>query len=137
MKKIMLAFIVLSVLSCQQAFAFRPEIIGGIRNGLAAGLMAEEPVSQDFSLRFGAEGTTGNEGIVLLAGGKFLMTYLDRSPFSLGVGLVGYIGTTGSIGFSVSGVVDRFLGVRPMFMEAGADFVANSIRLQLQLGYRI
>ncbi len=138
MKRILLILAILIVVSSQQAFAMRTEIIGGVRNGLALGLIGDEPINGDFSLRFGAEVTTGHEGLILLAGGKFLMTYIgERSPLYLGAGLVGYVGTEGTPGFSLSMVIDRLFGTRPLFMEAGADFVANNIKLQLQLGYKI
>ncbi len=130
--------IALTVLSSASAFAMTPEIIGGVRNGLAIGLLGEEWVSNDFALRMGAEGTTGNEGLILLLGGKFFLTHIGaRTPVYLGLGIVGYVGTQGTPGFSLSVIFDRLFGTKPLYMEAGADFVANTIRLQLQLGYKL
>jgi len=137
MKKISVILAAVLLLASSQAFAMRMEMVGGIRNGLAIGLLGEEWVNNDFALRLGAEADTGNEGLIFLLGGKFYLTNLgDRTPLYLGLGMVGYVGTTGSLGLQASAIFDRLFGVRPLFMEAGADFVANSIRLQLQLGYK-
>ena len=70
MRKIMVVSCLLLVVSCS-AWAMQPELIGGVRDGLALGVMAESPLSSNVTLRFGAEANTGPQPIILFFGGKF------------------------------------------------------------------
>ena len=134
---------IISVVSCLllvascSAWAMQPEIIGGVRDGLALGMMAEGAVARNVSLRFGAEVNTGKQPIILLFGGKFYLTHVGRTtPIYLGLGVVAYSGDNTDAGIAISLVFNRAFDVRPLFIEAGID-VANKARLQLQVGYKI
>ena len=135
MKKIIVVSCLLLVVSCS-TWAMQPEIIGGVRDGLALGMMAEGPIARNVSLRFGAEVNTGKQPIILLFGGKFYLTHVGRSPMYLGLGAVAYSGDNTDAGIAISLVFNRAFNVNPLFIEAGID-VANKARLQLQVGYKI
>ena len=135
MRKIMVVSCLLLVVSCS-AWAMQPELIGGVRDGLALGVMAESPLSSNVTLRFGAEANTGPQPIILFFGGKFYLSYVGRSPMYLGLGAVAYSGETTDAGIAISLVFNRAFNVNPLFIEAGID-VANKARLQLQVGYKI
>ena len=136
MKKIIVVICLLVGVSCS-AWAMQPEIIGGVRDGLALGMMAEGPIARNVTLRFGAEANTGKQPIILLFGGKFYLTHVGRTtPMYLGLGAVAYSGDNTDAGIAISLVFNRAFNVRPLFIEAGID-VANKARLQLQVGYKI
>ncbi|MBN2057424.1 MAG: hypothetical protein JW782_01325 [Candidatus Saganbacteria bacterium] len=136
MKKLILSVLALSVL-VSSCFAMTPAVIGGIRDGLAIGLMADNPIAKNVALRFGIEANSGNQPLVAFFGGKFYLGAAGSMPLSLGLHGVAYSGNNNTdIGFGLSAIFDRAFGVKPMFMEIGVD-VASKARLQFQLGYKI
>lgn len=136
MKKII--FIVISlllVLLGSECLAFQPAVIGGIRHGVALGLALESGYSNSPSLRYGFEVNTSNTPGIVFIGGKWFLSNIDgKYPMSLSAGAVGYLGNNSQLGPYISLVFDRFMGVKPLFLEFGVDAV-NSGQLQLQLGY--
>jgi len=135
-KKLSIAALLFVLLLGQSAFAMRSAIIGGIRDGLAIGIMGEENTPSNIGIRFGAEACTGKNPVVLFLGGKkYLTTLSANTPLSLGFGLVAYAGSNTEAGISVSAIFDRAFGVPPLFVEVGID-VAGSGKLQAQVGYR-
>jgi hypothetical protein len=137
MKKTMIfsaAFVVL--LFSSSCFAFQPALIGGIRDGLALGLMLESGPADGATLRMGLEADTTNAPGIVFVGGKWPLRNINsRFPVSLGGGLVGYLGNNSSqAGPYVSVIFDRFLDLSPLSLEFGIDIV-NYGRLQCQLGY--
>ena len=127
-----------SILFAGSAFAMRPAVIGGIRDGLAIGFMADSPVARNVGIRFGLEANTGGQPLLAFFGGKFYLTNTSGSPMSLGVGAVAYTGDhhKTDVGASISVIFDRAFNVNPLFMEFGID-VADSARVQAQVGYKI
>lgn len=125
-----------SLLFCSLAQALQPAVIGGIRNGLALGVIAEEPIASNTSLRFGAELNTGNQPIILFFGGKFYLTNISgKIPMSFGLQAVGYSGNRSTdLGLGISLIFSRPFNVNPLFFEFGVD-VAGSGHLQAQAGY--
>jgi hypothetical protein len=138
MKKTMIFSAALVILlfgsSC---FAFQPSIIGGIRDGIALGLMLESGPANGATLRMGLEANTSNVPGIVFVGGKWpLRNVSGRFPMSLSGGLVGYLGNNSSqAGPYISVIFDRFLDVSPLSLEFGID-VVNFGRLQCQLGYQ-
>ena len=130
--------LVLSLMVFGQAGAAQLELIGGIRDGLALGIMAEQNVARNLGLRYGIEANTGKQPIIVFLGGKFYLTDFSRGmPLSLGLGFVGYFGgKTTDPGISISIIINRAFNLNPLFIEAGVD-AAGSGRLQLQLGYKV
>lgn len=137
MKNIII-FSLFSILICSSAFALQPAVIGGIRDGLALGLMGEEPAGKNVDLRFGAELNTGSQPIVFFFGGKFYLTNAaGRYPMYLGLHAAAYGGSrTTDIGLGLSLILDRVLNVNPLFFEFGVD-AAGGGHLQAQAGYKI
>lgn len=136
MKKLVLVFVGLMIL-VSSSYAFQPVIIGGIRGGLAIGIMGSSSIARNVALRAGIEATTGSAPIMAFLGGKFYLGAMGRMPLSLGLSAVAYAGSSSSeFGFGISAIFDRFLGVRPMFLEAGID-VASTAKAQIQVGYKI
>jgi hypothetical protein len=119
------------------AQAMQPAVIGGIRDGLAVGIMADEPLARNVGIRFGIEANTGHNPILVFFGGKFYLTSMNRMPLSLGVGAIAYTGDKDTdVGASISLIFDRAFNIAPLFAEVGVD-IADSGRLQAQLGYQI
>lgn len=119
-----------------ECLASGPAVIGGVRDGLALGLMMESGLSNSAaSLRFGFEANTSNTpGIVFIGGKWFLSNVSNRFPMFISGGLVGYLGNDSQAGPYISVIFERFLDVSPLFLEVGID-VVKSGRLQLQAGY--
>jgi hypothetical protein len=139
MKKLLLVGCLLLVASCS-AQALQPEIIGGIRDGMAIGVMADTPLGRNIGARFGAEVNSGAQPVILFGGVKMFMTYFGSSPMYLGLGGVFYSGGNSgnsSSGLALSLVFNRAFNVSPMFVECGIDFLQGTNRLQAQLGYKI
>lgn len=138
MKK--LAFVLLASLFlwAGMANAVQLELIGGIRDGLAFGIMGEQNVARNLGLRYGIEANTGKQPVIAFIGGKFYLTDFRREmPLSLGAGFVGYMGNNkNDYGISLSLIINRAFNVKPLFIEAGID-VAGQGRLQLQIGYKV
>ncbi len=129
--------LVVSIVCASFAYAVQLELIGGIRDGLALGIMGESAAAKNLQLRYGVEADTGKQPIIAFIGGKFYLTSLrGGTPISLGFGFVDYAGDKNSPGISVSMIFDRAFNIRPLFIEAGID-VADSGRLQLQVGYKV
>jgi hypothetical protein len=137
MKRIIVVGVLFLVLGCQLVYAAVPEIIGGIRDGLAVGLQLEAAVARNLTLRGGVEFDTGKQPVIAFLGGKFPLTSIGRMPLSLGLGFVGYFGDRHTDpGFSLTFIFNRFLDLQPLFLEVGVD-VAEHGRLVAQLGYKI
>lgn len=136
MKKMLLGCLAVCFLvGCSRAAQI--EVIGGIRDGAALGVMAEQNVAHNLGLRYGLEADTGTQPLIVFLGGKFYLTDFQRQmPLSLGLGFVGYAGNRFSPGISVSLIINRAFNLQPLFIETGID-VADQGRLQLQLGYKI
>jgi len=138
MKKIIIAILGLMLL-VGASFALQPEIIGGVRDGLAAGVMIEHSLGQNYGMRMGIEANTGKQPVVIFLGGKFYLGNLSyNTPFSLGLAGVGYVGSgsTNALGIGISGIINNAFGIKPMFVEFGVD-VVNTARGVLQLGYKL
>ncbi|OGC04844.1 hypothetical protein A2276_02635 [candidate division WOR-1 bacterium RIFOXYA12_FULL_43_27] len=135
--KIISLLIVFFLLLSSSVWALQPAVIGGVRGGLAVGLMADENMNKNVGIRFGAEAATGSRPLILFFGGKFhLQNISGRYPMAFGLGLVGKFGNNNSdAGVSVSLIFDRPFDVEPLFFEAGVD-VAGSGGIQLQAGYK-
>ena len=136
MKKTIVSAIVLLMLLGSSCLAFQPAIIGGIRDGVALGLMLESGPADGATLRMGLEADTSSAPGIVFVGGKWpLRNVSGRFPMALGGGLVGYLGNNSSqAGPYISVIFDRFLDVSPLSLEFGIDIV-NYGRLQCQLGY--
>ncbi|MFA4967667.1 MAG: hypothetical protein WC624_05560 [Candidatus Margulisiibacteriota bacterium] len=129
------AFIILILVLGSSCFASQPAIIGGIRGGAALGMMLESGISNSSTLRLGFEANTSNTPGVFFIGGKwFLSDISNRFPMFLSGGLVGYLGNNSEVGPYISVIFERFLDVRPLFLEFGID-VVRSGKLQFQAGY--
>jgi hypothetical protein len=136
MKKSWIALL-MALLFVSGSFAMQPEVVGGIRDGLAIGIMADTPIATNAGLRFGLEANTGKQPIMLFFGGKFFLTYAGGSPMYFGLAAVGYSGNNKTdVGAGLSIIFNRAFNVNPMFVEFGVD-VAGSARLQAQVGYKI
>ena len=136
MKKVIMALFVF-VLLAGAANALTPAIIGGIRDGVAVGFLAEDQVGKNFGIRLGLEANTGKQPLIMNLGGKFYLTGLGRKAYlSFGLGVVAYSGDKTSAGVSISFIINRAFDITPLFAEIGVD-VVDSGRLQAQLGYKL
>lgn len=135
-KGLIFAAALLVLLLGSECLAFRPAVIGGVRDGTALGLMFERASTSKTALRLGIEANTGNTPVIVFVGGKWFLTNLSGSyPMSLSGGLVGYLGNNHSdAGPYISLVFDRLLDFTPLFLEVGIDVVGSG-RLQCQIGY--
>lgn len=134
-KNIFIAGVLLVLLFGSQCFAAKPAVIGGIRGGVALGIMLESEFVDSAKLRMGFEANTSNSPGLVFIGGKWFLTDVGRRvPMYLGGGVVGYFGNNSAVGPYISLIFERFLDITPMFLEFGID-VVNSGRLQLQAGY--
>ena len=135
-KQIIIALAIFGLLLGSECLAYRPAVIGGIRDGVALGLMAENDLTNGATLRFGFEANTSNTPGILFIGGKWFLTNIrGGSPMYLSGGLVGYLGDSHSTaGPYISVIFERLLDVAPMFLEVGIDVVKTG-RLQFQVGY--
>ena len=118
--------------------AMQPAVIGGIRDGLALGMMLEDGIAKNVAIRGGIEASTGKQPLILFFGGKFYLTNIGKKiPLSFGLGFVGYTGNKGTdAGISLSFIFERLFDIKPLFFEVGVD-VAGSGRLLAQVGYKI
>jgi hypothetical protein len=127
------AFIMLLLAS--SCFAFQPAVIGGIRDGLALGLMMESGPLDGAKLRLGFEAKTSNEPGIVFVGGKWFLNHVNhRVPMFVSGGLVGYLGNNAKVGPYISLIFERFIDVMPLFLEVGIDVVDHG-SLQFQIGY--
>ncbi|MBU0502160.1 MAG: hypothetical protein KJ811_02820 [Candidatus Margulisbacteria bacterium] len=139
MKKLFALLVSVSILLSGASLAIQPEIVGGIRDGLAVGIMADHQLGKNYGMRMGLEATTGAQPLILFLGGKFYLTNLTYgTPFSLGLGFVSYMGSSrnNSLGFGISGIINNAFGIKPMFVEVGVDIV-DTARAQVQVGYKL
>ncbi len=138
MKKVFLFLVLSAVIMAPSAMAQQLELIGGVRDGLAFGIMAETNMARNLGLRYGIEADTGKQPLIGFIGTKLYLTDFARQmPLSLGIGFVGYFGgDRTSAGISLSFIINQAFNLKPLFIEAGVD-VADSGRLQLQAGYKI
>lgn len=137
MKKLLSGCLFLVLMfGCAQAA--QVSLIGGVRDGLAFGIMADQSVAKNLGLRYGIEANTGRQPIIGFLGGKFYLTSLGRTmPLSLGLGAVVYVGqgkTTPGLALSV--IIERAFNLPQLFIETGID-ACDQGRFQLQLGYKI
>lgn len=122
-------------LLASSSLAWQPAVIGGIRDGVALGLMMERSLSSSTALRLGFEANTSNTQGILFVGGKWFLNSLSGGfPMFMSGGLVGYLGNNAQAGPYISLVFERLLDVTPLFLEVGID-VVKSGRLQFQVGY--
>jgi len=138
MKKVFVFMAMLLLLFGQGAWAVYPAVVGGIRDGLALGVMLEDSIARNVAIRGGIEANTGRQPLILFFGGKFYLTNIGRKiPMSLGLAFIGYTGNKGTDGgISISFIFERLFDINPLFFEAGID-VAGSGRLQAQVGYKV
>lgn len=140
MKKLLIGAMVVSLLGglvVGTAAAAVPEIVGGIRDGVAIGMQLESGVAKNLTIRGGLEFDSGNQPVIGFFGGKIPLTSIGRMPLGLGLGLVGYFGNNkNDVGVSFSFIFSRFLDVTPLNLELGVD-VAGQGKLQAQLSYKI
>ena len=138
MKKVLLFSVLALVILCQSVFAASMDVVGGVRDGWAVGIMGEQNMTNNLGVRYGLEANTGNQPMIMFVGGKFYVTDSQQPmPLALGFGFVGYLGSNNSTGgLSLSIIVDRVFTWQPLFIEAGVDVVEQG-RFQLQLGYKI
>ncbi len=138
MKNYLLVCFLVSVLAVMPASAMVPEIIGGVRDGLAIGLMADSSLGKYVGMRVGVEGNSGKNPLIAFLGLKFALTNIGSSPLAFGIGGVGYFGGSKSnLGIAISVILNRAFGVPPMFVEGGIDAVEGGGKVQLQVGYKI
>ncbi|MFA6431325.1 MAG: hypothetical protein WCV91_02945 [Candidatus Margulisiibacteriota bacterium] len=135
-RNVLVAVALMVLLFGSECLAFQPAVIGGVRGGVALGLMLESGLSNSTALRLGFEANTSNTPGIVFVGGKWFLGNVGRVPMSLSGGLVGYFGNRAAAGPYISLIFDRFLDVAPLFLEFGID-VVDSGNLQLQLGYKI
>ncbi len=134
-RNIFIAVALLVLLLGSESLAYKPAVIGGIRDGMALGIMAENGLTNGATLRYGFEANTSNTpGIIFIGGKWFLSSVSSRFPMYLSGGLVGYLGNNSTAGPYISLIFERFLDVTPLFLEVGID-VVHSGRLQFQVGY--
>ena len=140
MKKLALATVLLATLLIGgQALAMHHSIVGGFRGGAAFGMGSEYHFTQSIALRFGVEGTTGNNPLILSLGGHFFNiqpTPGILTPWFVGLGVVSYSGNNSTAGGSASIIYDPLERTNPFFAEAGIDLV-GSPRIMAQVGYYI
>jgi hypothetical protein len=135
--KNIITILMLALVLSGSAFAMQPSIIGGIRDGLALGMMIEGPLARNVGFRIGAEGNTGKQPLVAFAGGKFYLGNVGYSSFSFGLGAVVYAGNNKTdVGIAISAIFNNLMRIKPLFLEVGID-VAGPGRLQAQLGYKL
>ena len=136
LEKIQTKLFMIIVMS-QGVWAFQPSVLGGVRGGLALGMMVEAGALKNAVFRMGLEASTANNPIILFLGGKFYLTSIGRRiPMSLGLGLVGYAGKSSEFGLALSFIFDRAFDIKPLFIEAGVDVVGSG-KLQAQVGYKL
>lgn len=136
-KRVYLVISCLLLVLCSSSYAAVPELLGGVRDGAAIGLQLEDRVARNLSLRGCIEFNSGRQPIIACLGGKFPLTSIGQMSLSLGLGLVGYFGNNkNDFGVSLTFIFNRFLDIKPLFLELGID-AAGPGRLLAQLGYKI
>ncbi|KAF0133791.1 MAG: hypothetical protein FD145_1107 [Candidatus Saganbacteria bacterium] len=138
MKKLLSFWISFVILFSGSCFAMQPSVIGGVRDGLAIGFMADGPLSNNIGIRFGLEANSGKQPLVAFLGSKFYLANVGRSLMSFGLGVVAYAGGSknAEIGGAFSMIFNRVANIVPLFFEIGVD-VAGTSRAQAQLGFKI
>jgi len=137
MKKLLVGcFLLAFMVGCSQAAQL--SVLGGIRDGLAVGVVGDMSVARNLGLRYGVEANTGSQPVIVFLGGKFYLTSLaHQMPLSLGLGAVGYVGSGKTTpGLSLSLIIERAFNLPQLFIETGID-ACDQGRFQLQLGYKI
>jgi hypothetical protein len=119
-----------------ECFASGPAVIGGIRDGVALGLMGESGLTNGAALRYGFEANTSNTPGIIFVGGKWFLSNLrGGSPMFISGGLIGCFGNNNTAaGPYISMIFERLFDVAPLFLECGID-VVKSGSLQFQVGY--
>jgi hypothetical protein len=136
MKRILIGLVGL-VFIASASLAAVPEIVGGVRDGLAVGLQLESAVARNLTVRGAVEFDTGKQPVILAVGGKIPLTSIGRMPLALGLGFVGYFGNAkNDVGFSLTFIINQILDIQPLFLELGVD-VAGAGRPVVQFGYKI
>lgn len=137
MKKIFLVSALIMLLS-GNAFAYQASILLGARNnGLGGGFNIEFGRYWNSNLRLGVEATSGKNPVLAYFGAKSIITGSSSPmPIYLAGGLVGTFGDKSQLGISLSFVLDRLFGARPVYAELGIDFL-DTAKLQAQLGFKL
>ena len=145
MKRLTILLIVWGLFT-QPAWAYHTAIIGGLRDGLALGMLVEQHlIGEKLTARYGLEGSTGDDftfsgdNPFQLSGGlKFQLGKIGRGlPFWGTAGLILYSGNNPLTGFSLSFIIEEMFNTKPLFVEMGADLMPNYAHIQAQIGYRI
>lgn len=137
MKKTVI-LIAMLIFAAGAASAMQPAVIGGVRDGVAIGFLAEDQVGRNFGIRMAIEADTGKQPILGMLGAKFYLASLGKKPYlSFGLGVVAYGGgNKTSVGAAISFIINRAFDITPLFAEIGVD-ACDSGRLQAQLGYKL
>lgn len=136
-KKVMLVFAVLLVL-CGISYAMQPEVVGGIRKGVALGVYGDQYLESRLYLHTGIEANTSKQPIIGIFGASiFLARLANRYPLLMNLGLVVYGGEKTEAGLNLSFNFERFLDIKNLFLETGIDVVGSGGNLLLQIGYKL
>lgn len=112
-------------------------ILGGVRSGLCFGAQIEDKLINDSSYRIIAEFVSGRGPVFLYLGSKFLvMNFHEKNPIRFAMGLVNFSGNENRVGGSFSLILEDFIDIKPLFIEAGFDFI-GAANIFIQLGYKI
>lgn len=143
MKKLLtVTFTILALVN--SSWAVHTAIIGGVRDGMALGMLVNEHVNDNLMYRFGVEGSTGDDlsfsgvsPLILFAGGSLHLMDLGWSPVSLGLEIVGEYGNNTEYGPAVSLIINKLYNQDPWFFELGVDYLGKHGHVVAQVGYRI
>ena len=133
MKKILIAIII--ILFGSQCIAMHTALFGGYRDGLALGLIMEKPFVSNVVYRFGIEGTTGQNHLLMFVGVRDYLLTSGAVPISLRLSLLGYFGNNSALGGSFSFIFDNINNNKQLFFETGLDLV-GSAKAMAQFGYK-
>ncbi|MDD5456808.1 MAG: hypothetical protein PHV30_07230, partial [Candidatus Margulisbacteria bacterium] len=101
----------------------------------ALGIVMENNAPNYEPLRFGFEANTSNTPVVAFIGGKWFLSNVDsKYPMFMSAGLIGNFGNNSNVGVFISLIFQRFLDIKPLFLEVGVDAM-NSGSVQVQAGY--
>lgn len=144
MKKALLILVSL-LLAAQASLASHTSMIGGLRDGLALGLLVEEHLNHDLMYRYSVEASTGEDTsfqgdnpFVLSGGGRLRLGKFGTSPVWGALGVTGNFGNNTEIGLTLSLIFEKINDQDPLFLEAGLDWFndPSHAHAQVQIGYR-
>ena len=131
------ALLIISLLLSGSSHALQTSVLFGARNnGLAGGVNIDFGRFWASHLRLGLEGTTGKNPGLVYFGARSMITGTTSMPIYLAGGLVGTFGEKSQLGLTISCIVDRLFGARPIVGEIGIDFLETA-KLQAQLGFKL